>query len=240
MRSNLVFFLLASAIGAIVYLLVQLNGNDYLFFAGYTVVQFIVLATAWNILGGLTGYVNFGAAAFFAGDIAALGGVEFLRTLHAEELERVAADLVYAPFAAGEVITRQGAVAHWLYILTEGTAEICVNVDGSPTKVATIEAPGFVGEMGLMTGAPRAATVVACTDVECYRLDKASFDRVLRERPETATEVSHLLAQRTVELEALKDGLDAAAKQRRVEAEKTRLLSTIRAFFALDDDSRVA
>lgn len=66
MRSNLIFFLLASAVGAIVYLLVQLNGNDYLFFAGYTVVQFIVLATAWNILGGYCGYVNFGSAAFFA------------------------------------------------------------------------------------------------------------------------------------------------------------------------------
>ena len=41
-------------------------GNDYLFFAGYTVLQFIVLATAWNILGGYCGYVNFGSAAFFA------------------------------------------------------------------------------------------------------------------------------------------------------------------------------
>src|SRR4029077_19649908 len=37
-----------------------------LFFAGYTVVQFVVLATAWNILGGYCGYVNFGTAAFFA------------------------------------------------------------------------------------------------------------------------------------------------------------------------------
>src|SRR6202035_4386250 len=41
-------------------------GNDYLFFAGYTVVQFIVLAAAWNILGGYCGYVNFGTAGFFA------------------------------------------------------------------------------------------------------------------------------------------------------------------------------
>src|SRR5262249_26035771 len=39
---------------------------DYLFFAGYVVLQYIVLATAWNILGGYTGYVNFGSAAFFA------------------------------------------------------------------------------------------------------------------------------------------------------------------------------
>jgi ABC-type branched-subunit amino acid transport system permease subunit len=40
--------------------------NDYLFFAGYTVLQYIVLATAWNILGGYTGYINFGTGAFFA------------------------------------------------------------------------------------------------------------------------------------------------------------------------------
>src|SRR5882762_7551595 len=41
-------------------------GNDYVFFAGYVVLQYVVLATAWNILGGYTGYVNFGSAAFFA------------------------------------------------------------------------------------------------------------------------------------------------------------------------------
>ena len=40
--------------------------NTFLFYAGYTVLQFVVLATAWNILGGFTGYVNFGSAAFFA------------------------------------------------------------------------------------------------------------------------------------------------------------------------------
>lgn len=41
-------------------------GNDYAFFAAYVVVQYIVLGTAWNILGGYTGYVNFGVTAFFA------------------------------------------------------------------------------------------------------------------------------------------------------------------------------
>jgi branched-chain amino acid transport system permease protein len=61
-----VFFLIAAAVGAAVFLTARLIGNDYLFFAGYTVLQFIVLATAWNILGGYCGYVNFGSAAFFA------------------------------------------------------------------------------------------------------------------------------------------------------------------------------
>jgi branched-chain amino acid transport system permease protein len=39
--------------------------NEYFFFAGYVVLQFVVLATAWNILGGYAGYVNFGTSAFF-------------------------------------------------------------------------------------------------------------------------------------------------------------------------------
>ncbi len=41
------------------------SSNEYYFFAGYVVLQFIVLATAWNILGGYAGYVNFGTGAFF-------------------------------------------------------------------------------------------------------------------------------------------------------------------------------
>ena len=40
--------------------------SNFVFYAGYVVLQFVVLATAWNILGGFTGYVNFGSAAFFA------------------------------------------------------------------------------------------------------------------------------------------------------------------------------
>jgi branched-chain amino acid transport system permease protein len=60
------FFLCAVAVGAAVFGLSRLIENEYFFFAGYVVLQYIVLATAWNILGGYTGYVNFGSAAFFA------------------------------------------------------------------------------------------------------------------------------------------------------------------------------
>src|ERR1039458_6898060 len=51
---------------AAVFIAARLIDNSYVFFAGYVVLQYIVLATAWNILGGYTGYVNFGIAAFFA------------------------------------------------------------------------------------------------------------------------------------------------------------------------------
>jgi branched-chain amino acid transport system permease protein len=60
------FFLIALAVAVLVFAAAALIENNYLFFAGYVVLQFIVLATAWNILGGYCGYVNFGSAAFFA------------------------------------------------------------------------------------------------------------------------------------------------------------------------------
>jgi branched-chain amino acid transport system permease protein len=60
------FVIIQVAVGLALYLLFATYGNDYWFYAGYTVLQYIVLATAWNILGGYCGYVNFGSAGFFA------------------------------------------------------------------------------------------------------------------------------------------------------------------------------
>jgi branched-chain amino acid transport system permease protein len=60
------FSLIAVAIGVAVMAFAHWVHVDYLYFASYTILQFIVLATAWNILGGYCGYVNFGSAAFFA------------------------------------------------------------------------------------------------------------------------------------------------------------------------------
>ena len=56
----------AIAMLVVAVILTRVVGNEYFFFAGYVVLQFIVLATAWNILGGYAGYVNFGSGAFFA------------------------------------------------------------------------------------------------------------------------------------------------------------------------------
>ena len=61
-----IFFIMAVAVGAGIFAFCRLIHNEYLFFAGYVVLEYIVLATAWNILGGYCGYVNFGTAAFFA------------------------------------------------------------------------------------------------------------------------------------------------------------------------------
>ena len=60
------FFVALLIAAGVVFGAAWLIGNAYVFFAGYVVLQYIALATAWNILGGYTGYVNFGTAAFFA------------------------------------------------------------------------------------------------------------------------------------------------------------------------------
>ena len=65
MRPGLFLSLLVVS-GAVVFAVALAMRSDYLIFAGYVVLQFIVLASAWNILGGYCGYVNFGSAAFFA------------------------------------------------------------------------------------------------------------------------------------------------------------------------------
>jgi branched-chain amino acid transport system permease protein len=64
--SNKVFIPLVLGIAVLFSLLSVLVPNDYFFSAAYTVLLFIILSIAWNILGGYTGYVNFGTAAFFA------------------------------------------------------------------------------------------------------------------------------------------------------------------------------
>jgi branched-chain amino acid transport system permease protein len=65
MRSR-IFFLVGLACAAAIFMTARMINSEYAFFAGYVVLQYVVLATAWNILGGYTGYVNFGSSAFFA------------------------------------------------------------------------------------------------------------------------------------------------------------------------------
>ncbi|MBL8383844.1 MAG: mechanosensitive ion channel [Burkholderiales bacterium] len=166
--------------------------------------------------------------------LAALATVELFAGLTAAESRTVAERLTYSPFAQGEIITRQGNVAHWLYILTAGEADIVIEADGSARRfVNTLGAGSFFGEAGLLTGAPRSATVVARSNVECYRLDKAAFEDVLRSRPEIAEQMSHVMASRQGALAAAIAGHEAAARDHANRS--AELLGRIRQFFGLGD-----
>jgi small-conductance mechanosensitive channel/CRP-like cAMP-binding protein len=166
--------------------------------------------------------------------LAALAGVELFHPLKEEERQLLAERMSRAPFARGEAMTRQGAEAHWLYILNRGSAEIQVGAEGTPRRaVARLRSGDFFGEMSLMTGAPRAATVIALEDSECYRLDKQAFQDIVHRRPELAEHISHVLARRETELVAAREGLDAEARALRARNNQPDLLRRIRSFFGL-------
>jgi small-conductance mechanosensitive channel/CRP-like cAMP-binding protein len=168
--------------------------------------------------------------------IRSLGRMDLFRGLTDDERRFLADRLIEAPFVTGELVTRQGAIAHWLYILTKGSVEIRTSIErGTSRAVARLDAPSFFGEMGLMTGEPRAADVFALTDVECYRLDKEGFERIVQERPEIAKEMSAMLARRRVELLAVREHMDAADMHRRESLEQERILGKIRDFFGLSE-----
>jgi len=160
--------------------------------------------------------------------------LDLFAALTDDELFTLSDQLMYAPFARGETITHQGAVAHWLYILAAGEVDAYRDrPEGGSRWVQTISACSAFGEMGLMTGAARSATVVAKTDVECYRLDKAVFESILQSRPELADAISKVLATRPFAVDSLARTSPADAPPTPPQR-ATEILSRIRRFFGLE------
>jgi small-conductance mechanosensitive channel len=165
--------------------------------------------------------------------LKALSAIELFVHLDEDERRALAQAARRTPFGRAEVITRQGATANWLYVLTKGEVEVRVATAEHDRRVAVLHAPSFFGEMALMTGQPREATVVALTEVECLRIDKAGFQGIMQRRPEIAERISEILATRRVELDAVREDLAPDAHGQRISRENVRILSGIKQFFGL-------
>jgi CRP-like cAMP-binding protein len=87
--------------------------------------------------------------------------------------------------------------------------------------------------MGMMTGAPRSASVIARTDVECYRLDKEAFAGIMQARPVIAEEIAHILVERRAELDSVLHHLDEQTRQQAKSSQSNELLETVKRFFGL-------
>jgi len=159
--------------------------------------------------------------------------VDLLAPLAEEERKFVAERLQYTPFARGDIVTKQGSVAQWLYIIAFGEAEVRFEQPGRPHRLlGTLGAGQFFGEMGLLSGDSRNATVVARSDLVCYRLDRASFQALLLARPELANEVSKVIASRKPGLETARAEAASAPVQTHEPAQPA-LLERIQKFFGL-------
>jgi small-conductance mechanosensitive channel/CRP-like cAMP-binding protein len=165
--------------------------------------------------------------------ITALKNASIFQPLTDAEQRELAERLSLARFARGEVLTRQGNDAHYLYIIATGEAEMYVSVGDETRRVTTLRGGDCFGELGLMLGEPRQATVMALEDVTCYRLDKEGFLQILQRRPEIAEGMSHLLTDRKLRLDAIREGLTQSAMHQRVASTQQALLNRIRTFFTL-------
>ena len=159
--------------------------------------------------------------------------VELFSEMTDEELATMAERLRYAPFAKGSIITRQGTVAHWLYVIIKGEAEVYLETPKGRRTLRNLTRGNFFGEMGMMTGAPRVASVVATTDVECYRLDKEIFEEILRARPAIAEEIAQVLAVRRAELDSVMQDLDMESTTQQIPQRRSEILATMKRFFGL-------
>ena len=161
--------------------------------------------------------------------------IELFDSLSIEEVTKLAQALHAIPFGPGEILTRQGAEAHWLYIIVSGTVSVRVSIEEKEREVAQLSEGRFFGEMGLLTGEARTATVVAIDEVECYRLGKQVFQELVKQRPEIAEEVAAELARRKTQLVAAREDLDAEAKRESERQTAYDLLRKMRSFFGLDE-----
>jgi small-conductance mechanosensitive channel len=168
--------------------------------------------------------------------LRAINAVELFARLADSEKQYLAQRLTKAPFARGDIITRQGAIAHWLYIMVSGEAEAWWQPPEGPRRLLEKRGPGSVfGEIGLMTGAPRRATVIANTDVETYRLDKEGFQAIIEQRPELADSLSGILERRLQRFAELEQGYSAGQNELAQRIPGSAAIGRkIREFFGLD------
>jgi CRP-like cAMP-binding protein len=165
--------------------------------------------------------------------LRALAKVDLFSGL-APELQRALADqLEMSPFASGEAVTCEGDRDDGLFIIVEGDAIVRIGTNASQREVARLAAGQFFGEMSLMTGEARTATVIAATDLVCYRMSKIAFEEVLKKTPSIADQVAEVLAMRRSALTAARDERDSD-RRKRMETAKQDLLGRIRGFFGLD------
>lgn len=161
--------------------------------------------------------------------MTALAAVDFVQPLPADARELLATRAVLRRYGPGEIIVRKGDPSRELFVIERGLVVVEVDRAAGVAEVAQLGAGQSFGEMGLLTGEPRAASVRAKTLCELVVVDHDAFHDVLASHPEVVERLGGLLASRQA-------GLEAAAVADRAqppEERSRRLISKIREFFKL-------
>lgn len=132
-----------------------------------------------------------------------LSRVPVMAALSAEERTLLASRVRVVPFGAGETVVREGEQGDSMYIIHAGACEILKeDKHGVSSRVVVIQKGDFFGEMSLLTGEKRAATVRAIEDSRFIFIDKPLFAEMISSKPEITSFLAEVLAKRQQELHA--------------------------------------
>jgi small-conductance mechanosensitive channel/CRP-like cAMP-binding protein len=160
-----------------------------------------------------------------------LGRVDFLSVLSPEERQNLANEATIRVYMPGEVVFHQGDEGSELFFILDGHVEVRVG-ENPHSVVATLNPLQFFGEMSLLTGEPRAATIVSQTRLQVLVLNKESMARLLKNNPPLVEQISRILVLRKSGLAAHQERTARQGKQEKEDPVQT-LGDRIRNFFGL-------
>jgi small-conductance mechanosensitive channel len=148
------------------------------------------------------------------------------------QLDELSGSIVERRFEVGQCVVRQGNEGNSLFIVAEGVLRVKIkNDEGRESIVGKIEPGQYFGEMTLLTGQPRSATVEADTDVIVYKITREVMEPILRENPRVVAGISDVLAERTTRnVKCLADAADVAAPESKEDVSHG-IFKSITAFF---------
>jgi len=177
-----------------------------------------------------------------ANPVDLLKRVPLFTVLDDAEMAALAVRMTPHTFSAGDVIVEQGEVGASMYIVAEGLLQVYIQPAESSDliKVANLIPVQFFGEMSLLTGETRSATVKAETGVLVYEITKEDMELLLDKRPEIAEQLTQIVAQRRLQNEAFMKNLPAEQQAVEVQNFAEQLLHKMRQFFRVFRRARAA
>ena len=165
---------------------------------------------------------------------AILSRVELFESLEPTELRQLASSLVERQCKAGQQVVQQGDAGASLFVIVDGLLEVKVESHGHSKVVGRVGPGEFFGEISLLTGSPRGATVIAITDATLYELSHDVISPILRNRPQVAEAISQFVAIRRTRNSKAMEHADPVAQAKEERSFTEDLLRKIRGFFRLE------
>ncbi|MBK7393506.1 MAG: mechanosensitive ion channel family protein [Chloracidobacterium sp.] len=158
-----------------------------------------------------------------------LNRVSIFAPLSDEEIERLAAVSVAKVYAPGEVIVSMGQEGNSMFVVISGTVKVQIPELSYQKTIGTLHENDFFGEMSLLTGEPRSATVVAFEESEVLRIDKSGLKPIFESNPVLVESISELVEERRALLAAQ---IEAHAEEEEQRSQKG-VMRSIKGFFGL-------